>query len=77
MDLSPSQRVALANLSRKKAGHDVDWISIADARALTEVGLAIRNAGGWQITEDGEAALAISNPVDDGSNEVTNLPGVG
>ncbi len=55
--LSAGQLAALRNLSRKKAGQDVDWISIADARALTELGLAVRNRGGWQITDEGEAVL--------------------
>ena len=57
MTLSPGQLVALANLSRKKAGQDVDWINIADARALTELGLAVRTGGGWTITPAGTAAL--------------------
>jgi hypothetical protein len=29
-----------------KAGRRVDWISIADAQALTDLGLAQRNPGG-------------------------------
>jgi hypothetical protein len=56
--LTPGQRTALENLSSKKAGGDVDWITIADARALTEIGLAERNRSGWQITALGEALLA-------------------
>lgn len=74
MELSQNQRAALANLSRKKAGHDVDWISIADARTLTELGMAVRNAGGWQITEEGEAALALSSPVAPEPNVVAHKP---
>ena len=58
MTLSPSQLVALKNLARKKAGEAVDWINIADARALTDLGLAERTGGGWVITADGMAALA-------------------
>jgi hypothetical protein len=50
--------VALKNLARKKAGEAVDWINIADARGLTDLGLAERNGGGWVITTDGVAALA-------------------
>jgi len=57
MTLSPGQLVALKNLARKKAGEAVDWINIADARVLTDLGLAERNGGGWVITNDGVAAL--------------------
>jgi hypothetical protein len=57
MTLSPSQLVALKNLARKKAGDAVDWINIADARALTDLGLAERTGGGWVITKDGLSAL--------------------
>ena len=58
MTLSPSQLVALKNLARKKAGEAVDWINIADARALTDLGLAERTGGGWVITPAGTVALA-------------------
>jgi len=57
MALTPGQLTALRNLARKQAGEDVDWINIADARALTELGLAERNRGGWEITPAGLAAL--------------------
>ena len=58
MALSAGQLVALRNLSRKKAGEQVDWINIADARALTDLGLAERTGGGWTITQAGVAELA-------------------
>jgi hypothetical protein len=61
MTLSASELVALRNLSDKKAGRQVDWISISCARALTDLGLAERNQGGWQITSQGEAALLAQN----------------
>ena len=57
MTLSDGQLAALRNLSEKKAGGDVGYISIADARTLTDLGLAERNRAGWQITVDGEVAL--------------------
>lgn len=57
MTLSSGQFVALKNLSRKKAGEQVDWINIADARALTDLGFAERTGGGWTITPAGVAAL--------------------
>ncbi len=73
MSLSAGQLTALRNLERKKDGHDVDWISIADARALTELGLATRTRGGWQITAAGEAALAASAPEDDKPSDPTPI----
>ena len=36
MTLSDGQLLALRNLSRKKAGAEVGWIAIAEARDLTE-----------------------------------------
>ncbi len=60
--LNPGQLVALGNLARKQQGQDVDWISIADARALTELGLAERNREGWNITPLGVAALEAAGP---------------
>jgi hypothetical protein len=65
MVLSDRQLTALRNLARKKAGHDVDWINIADARALTELGLAERNREGWNITAAGLAALSDQPEPDD------------
>ena len=59
MSLSDGQRLALANLARKQAGEDVDWINIADARALTDLGLAQRDRGGWTITAEGQTALKV------------------
>lgn len=58
MDLSPGQLIALQGLSSKKAGNEVDWINIADARSLTDFGLAARDREGWHITEEGAAFLA-------------------
>lgn len=57
MTISDKQLRALHNLADKQAGEDVDWISIADARALTELGLARRNREGWEITVEGLALL--------------------
>lgn len=53
MTLTEGQLVALANLHAKSAGQPVDWINIGDARALTELGLAMRTREGWIITEAG------------------------
>jgi len=62
VSLSDGQRLALANLARKQAGEDVDWINIADARALTDLGLAQRDRGGWTITPEGQTVLKALNP---------------
>lgn len=58
MALSEGQLTALKNLASKRSGKPVDFINIADARALTELGLAIRSREGWEITGEGEALLA-------------------
>jgi hypothetical protein len=70
--LNEGQRTALRNLALKKAGAEVDWITIADARALTELGLAERNRSGWQITPEGEALLE-AGKTDDPANEPNNV----
>jgi len=56
--LSPAQFDALSNLARKKAGDEVGWVAIAQARELTDLGLALRTRSGWEITDAGEAALS-------------------
>jgi hypothetical protein len=62
MALNPGEATALRNLARKQAGEDVDWINIADARALTELGLAERHRDGWKITPAGLEALKAEAP---------------
>lgn len=57
MTISDKELAALHNLADKQAGEDVDWINIADARVLTELGLARRNRGGWEITPEGLALV--------------------
>lgn len=57
-DLTPGQREALRNLASKKAGEPVGFVNIADARALTDLGLARRSRDGWDITPEGSALLA-------------------
>lgn len=56
--LSAPLLAALQNLERKRAGLEVEWINIADARASTDLGLAKRTQSGWVITEAGASALA-------------------
>lgn len=62
MTISDKQLCALHNLADKQAGGDVDWISIADARALTELGLAKRTPSGWVITPEGLALIQDRSP---------------
>jgi len=57
MKLTDGQRTALRNLAHKKEGKAVDYIKIADARALTDMGLAVRGQEGWVISDAGLAAL--------------------
>jgi hypothetical protein len=56
-DLTASQLEALRNLASKKAGDHVGFVNIADARALTDLGLAQRSREGWDITPEGSAFL--------------------
>ena len=65
MELSPGQSTALRNLARKQAGEAVDWINIADARALTGLGLAERSREGWKITPAGAEALRLDGAAED------------
>jgi hypothetical protein len=58
MTLSTRLIGALENLAAKKAGKEVGWINIGDARALTDLGLAERSSEGWDITTAGVSALA-------------------
>ena len=58
MTLSARLITALENLADKQAGKDVGWINIADARALTDLGLAQRSREGWDITTAGVSELA-------------------
>lgn len=66
MALPPGQLAALENLARKAEGEDVDWINIADARALTASGLAVRDRQGWRITPAGTELLSQEGKLDAG-----------
>ena len=57
MAISDGQLLALSILADKKSGMAVPWINIADAQALTALGLARRNRSGWEITLDGACVL--------------------
>lgn len=58
MELTAGERQALENLSKKSLGEDVGWINIADARALADKGLALRDRQGWRISPQGATWLA-------------------
>ena len=70
MKLSGHQLEALRNLLSKKAGAPVDWIAIAAARELTELGFALRTRNGWRITSAGEALLDLHRPAGNTQNNV-------
>ena len=72
--LTPSQLMALRNLAAKQAGQEVDWIRIADARALTDLGLAERDACGWNISPAGTAALASADRPEPGPGAPAPTP---
>ncbi|HEY5071903.1 MAG TPA: hypothetical protein VII63_07715 [Caulobacteraceae bacterium] len=69
MVLTARQFSTLRNLARKQAGEDVDWINIADARHLTNLGLAERTREGWRITSAGGATLAAGGSLPDRAQE--------
>ena len=56
-DLTDGQRNALHELALKKSGGEVGFINIADARTLTDLGLARRAHSGWEITPEGSALI--------------------
>ena len=57
-DLTSGQIEALRDVARKRDGESVPFVNIADARALTELGMAERSREGWDITPAGAALLA-------------------
>jgi hypothetical protein len=68
MRLPAGQLTALRNLARKRQGEAVDWIHIADARALTDLGFAVRGSAGWTISAAGLAALETESDQGDGAD---------
>lgn len=63
---------ALRNLAEKRDGVLTAFLNIADAQALTELGLACRSRQGWDLTEAGSAYLAELDAPAKGA--VTNAP---
>jgi hypothetical protein len=63
-DLTGGQLQTLRDLARKKAGEPVRFVNIADARALTDLGLAQRSREGWDITPAGAERLTQSTDGD-------------
>lgn len=59
--LNDGQLHALRNLAERSAGNITSFVNIADARILTELGLAIRSRQGWDITAAGLARLAVAD----------------
>jgi hypothetical protein len=58
-DLTPSQLKTLQDLAAEKASREAAYTNIADARVLTDLGLAERSRQGWDITAKGRAELAL------------------
>ena len=56
--LTAAETASLRNLAEKKTGSVTAFVNIADARRLTELGLAERSQQGWDITSAGCAHLA-------------------
>lgn len=61
--LTDDELRALRNLARKGGGAITAFLNIADARRLTELGLAQRNQQGWEITPLGRSHL-VGDPGD-------------
>ncbi len=59
--LTDGQLQALRNLAAKRSGNIAAFVNIADARILTELGLAIRSRQGWDITAAGIACLEVDD----------------
>lgn len=67
--LSDSQLNALRNLAERQPGQDSNFVNISAAQALTQMGLARRGGGGWEITPLGRNHLlrAVSRDDADGA----------
>lgn len=61
--LTPSEAAALRNLADKKSGSVTAFVKIADARRLTDLGLAERSRQGWDITAAGATFLTSLGPL--------------
>jgi hypothetical protein len=55
--LSDSQLNALRSLAERQPGQDSNFVNISAAQALTQLGLARRGGGGWEITPQGRNHL--------------------
>lgn len=62
ISLSDAELRALRNLAEKSMGTLTAFLNIADARRLTELGLATRSRQGWDITPAGLSHLARLDP---------------
>jgi hypothetical protein len=55
--LPDSQLRALQSLAERQPGQDSNFVNIGAAQALTQLGLARRGGGGWEITPLGRNHL--------------------
>ena len=60
--LTDAQLNALQLLSRRLETEGLDWINLADARALEAMNFATHRGRGWVITEAGRQALLAIPP---------------
>jgi hypothetical protein len=68
--LTKAELAALRNLAEKSGGTLTAFLNIADARRLTELGLASRSRQGWDITDQGSAYLAeLARPANEVSDD--------
>jgi hypothetical protein len=55
--LTGAQLSALKLLARRLEAEDLEWINLADARALESIKFAAHSGRGWVITDAGRQAL--------------------
>ena len=72
--LTSGQLSALRNLAAKQSATITPFVNIADARHLTDLGLASRSRQGWDITAAGLAHLGdLERPCANDGASVTEL----
>ena len=72
-DITDGELQALRNLAEKQSGRATAFVNIADARQLTNLGLAVRSQQGWEITPAGAAYLKRAGLDDDDDGSVQSL----
>lgn len=66
LDLLPDNQLrALLSLAERQPGRESSFVNIGAAQALTQLGLARRGGGGWEITPLGRNHLLATLSQDD------------